>query len=66
MVEGGAVSININGEVGPYFKSYKEFFQADLTSSFEFGGGHRKRGSLKCTTFFVRLDRGTCSDCSGL
>ena len=39
MVEGGAVSININGEVGPYFKSYKGFFQGDLTSSFEFGGG---------------------------
>ena len=66
MVEGGAVSININGEVGPYFKSYKGFLQGDLTSSFEFGGGHRKRGSLKCTAFFVRPDRGTCSDCSGL
>ena len=38
MVEGGAVSININGEVGPYFKSYKGFLQGDLTSSFEFGG----------------------------
>ena len=42
MVEGGAVSININGEVGPYFKSYKGFFQGDLTFSFEFGGGHKK------------------------
>ena len=44
MVEGGAVSININGEVGPYFKSYKGFLQGDLISSFEFGGGHRKGG----------------------
>ena len=26
MVEGGTVSNNINGEVGPYSKSYKGFF----------------------------------------
>jgi len=60
------VCVNMNGEVGPYFKSYKGLRQGDLTSSFSFGGGHRKRGSLKCTAFFVRPDRGTCSDCSGL
>lgn len=66
MVEGGAVSININGEVGPYFKSYKGLRQGDLTSSFKFGGGHRKGGHSSVRQFFVRPDRGTCSDCSGL
>ena len=43
-VEGGKVCVNMNGEVGPYLKSYKGLRQGDLTSSFSFGGGHRKGG----------------------
>lgn len=65
-VEGGKVCVNMNGEVGPYFKSYKGLRQGDLTSSFFIWWWSQKRGSLKCTAFFVRPDRGTCSDCSGL
>jgi hypothetical protein len=62
-VEGGKVCVNMNGEVGPYLKSYKGLRQGDLTSSFSFGGGHSSvRHSLSVQ---IAVHVRTALDCRG-